>query len=76
MGKYVTGSVMADINKFVEQQQAVPFTMENIYKVIEIVIGTNGSRMERVLVEVFDRICSLSSDNSEAGEKWKTNSIV
>ena len=74
MEKYVTGSVMADINKFVEQQQAVPFTMENIYKVIEIVIGTNGSRMERVLVEVFDRICSLSSDNSEAGEKWKTNS--
>jgi hypothetical protein len=74
MGKYVTSGVMSDINKFVEQQQTVPFTMSNIYKMIEIIFGTHGSRMDRVLVEAFDRICSLSADNSEAGEKWKTNS--
>lgn len=74
MRKYVTSGVMSDINKFVEQQQAVPFTMANIYKLIEIVIGTNASRMDRVLIEAFDHICNLSADNSEAGEKWKTNS--
>ncbi len=74
MAKYVTGSVMADINKFVEQQQAVPFTMPNIYKMIEVIIGTHAGRMDRVLSETFDYICSLSADNSTAGEKWKTNS--
>lgn len=74
MAKYVTGSVMSDINKFVERQQQIPFTMTNIYKMIEVIVGTHSGRMDRVLVEVFDRICSLSADNSEAGEKWKTNS--
>lgn len=74
MQKYVTQSVIADINRFVEQQTAVPFTMINIYKMIEMIHGTRESRMNRVLVEVFDRICSLSYDNSEAGERWKTNS--
>lgn len=74
MQKYVTQSVIDDINKFVEQQTAVPFTMRNIYKMIEMIYGTRESRMNRVLVEVFDRICNLSADNSEAGQGWKTNS--
>jgi hypothetical protein len=74
MAKYVTGKVMADINKFVEQQQAVPFTMPNIYRMIEMIVGTHAGRMDRVLSETFDYICSLSADNSTAGEKWKTNS--
>lgn len=74
MSKYVTRGVLADINKFVEQQQQIPFTMSNIYKMIEIIFGTHAGRMDKVLVEAFDRICSLSADNSEAGEKWKTNS--
>ena len=74
MQKYVTKGVMSDINKFVEQQQQIPFTMTNIYKMLEIIFGTHSGRMDKVLVEVFDKICSLSADNSEAGEKWKTNS--
>jgi hypothetical protein len=74
MQKYVTTGVMSDINKFVEQQQQVPFTMGNVFRMLEIIIGTHSGRMDMVLVEVFDRICELSADNSEAGEKWKTNS--
>ena len=74
MHKYVTTGVMADINKFVEQQQNVPFTMTNIFRMLEIIFGTHSGRMDKVLVEAFDYICSLSADNSEAGEKWKTNS--
>jgi len=74
MGKYVTRSVMSDINKFVEQQERVPFTMRNVYKMIEMIVGTHGDRMNRVLVDAFEKICSYSSENSEAGEGWKTNS--
>jgi predicted RNA methylase len=74
MDYYVTKSVMGDINKYVEQQIHVPFTMKNIYKMIEIIVGTHGSRMEKVLVDAFDKICSFSHENSEAGQGWKTNS--
>lgn len=30
--------------------------------------------MNDILVEAFEKICSFSSENSTAGEKWKTNS--
>jgi len=74
MNKYVTQKLMGDINKFVEQQTAVPFTVKNIFKMIDLIIGTHAERMDSVLVEAFDQICSFSSENSTAGEKWKTNS--
>lgn len=76
MEKYVTRGVMEDINNFVETQQQYPFTMKNIYKMVEMVVGTHSGRMDRVLQEVFDKICSYSSENVWAeGETWKTNSL-
>lgn len=74
MQKYVTKGVREDINKFVEQQTHVPFTMKNIYTMIHMIVGTHGSRMNKVLIEAFENICSYSYENSTAGEKWKTNS--
>jgi len=44
MDKYVTESVRKDINKFIELQSNVPFTVRNIQKMIEIVVGTSNSR--------------------------------
>ncbi len=74
MHKYVTQSVISELNAFVEKQSNVPFTMSNVYKMIEMIIGTHRDRMDRILVHAFDEICSHSADNSTAGEKWKTNS--
>lgn len=74
MEKYATKQLREQINKFIEQQESVPFTMFNIYRVIELVIQTNGQRMNTALLEAFDLICSFSAENSTAGEKWKTNS--
>jgi len=75
MNKYVTQGVQATINKFVETQIHVPFTMKNIYKMLEIIVGTHGNRMNQVLVEVFENICSFAwRENCTGGEKWKTNS--
>lgn len=74
MNQYVTRSVMQDINKFVENQVQVPFTVSNVYKMIEMIVGTHKSRMEKVLVEAFEKICGWSAENSEAKESWKTNS--
>ena len=74
MEKYATRELREQINRFIEQRQNVPFTMSNIYRVIETVVKTNGQRMNRALCEAFDTICSLSAENSTAGETWKTNS--
>lgn len=73
MEKYATAELHKQINKFIENSKAAPFTMANIYRVIDIVIKTTGQRMQSAIVEAFDSICALSAENSTAGEKWKTN---
>lgn len=74
MDRYATSGVREQINKFVEQQVHVPFTMRNVYRMLNLIVQTHGQRMNRALEEAFDLICSFSSENSTAGEKWKTNS--
>lgn len=71
--KYSTMKLNEQINKFVETQVHVPFTMKNVYRMIYLIVGTAGSRMDTAIVEAFENICGYSADNSTAGEKWKTN---
>ena len=73
MEKYATAQLRENINKFIEQQTHIPFTMGNIYRVLQIVVQTNSQRMLKALEEAFDTICSFSAENSTAGETWKTN---
>lgn len=73
MQKYATMKLREQINRFIETQKNVPFTMGNVYRVIDIVVQTTGQRMQNALQEAFDLICSFSAENSTAGEKWKTN---
>lgn len=74
MNKFMTQKLKEDINAFVEKQQNVPFTMNNIYRMIEMVIGTHGNRMKEVFVEVFDRLTKHYSENRYYVEGFKTNS--
>lgn len=74
MRKYATNKLLEQIDKFVEQQSSVPFTMRNIYKMLDAIIQTNDQRMQTCLVDAFETICSFSYENSTAGEGWKTNS--
>lgn len=72
--KYSTTKLREQLNKFIEHQCGIPFTMKNIYTLLDVVIQTNDQRMREALVEAFEQICSFSAENSTAGEKWKTNS--
>ena len=74
MKKYATTGLKEDINKFVEQQVNIPFTMINIYKMLDIVIGTTSQRMDKALLEVFDAVTNHHADNRFSVEGWKTNS--
>lgn len=74
MDKYVTQKVIEELNRAIELASNMPFTMKNIYRLVQNLVVTHGDRMQRTLEEAFDYICSLSAENSTAGEKWKTNS--
>lgn len=74
MEKYATRGLREDINKFVEQQTQIPFTMRNIYKMLELAIGTTAQRMDKAILEVFDKITQHHHDNQYKVEGWKTNS--
>ena len=74
MDKYVTTKVKEQINRMVEKQVNIPFTLKNIYLMVDAIYQTHETRMKQTLVEAFEKICSFSDENSTAGEKWKTNS--
>lgn len=74
MQKYATRGLKEDINKFVETQENIPFTMRNIYRMLEIVIGTQDQRMDKAILEVFDKVTRHHDDNRYNIEGWKTNS--
>jgi hypothetical protein len=74
MEKYVTSGVMKDINKFVETQEKVPFTMRNIYRMLEIIVGTRKETFNRALEEAIDNFTKYTHENRFGVEGWKTNS--
>ncbi len=74
LGKNTTQGLKADLNKFVEQNEKIPFTMRNIYQMLSVVIGTTGSRMDKAICEVFDRVTETYKENRYNLEGWKTNS--
>lgn len=74
MDKYTTKGLKEDINKFVEKQEKIPFTMKNIYRMLEIVAGTTEQRMDKAIIEVFDKLTQHYHDNRYMVEGWKTNS--
>ena len=74
MEKYMTQGVKQDINKFIEKQINVPFTMKNIFKMLEIIVGTSSSRFDTALLEVFDHFTKHTKENRFSVEGWATNS--
>lgn len=70
----MTSKLKEELNKFVEKQKNVPFTMRNIYRMFEMVVGTHQERMNRVMVEVFDLLTERYHENRHHIEGWKTNS--
>ena len=75
MHKYLTRSVYEQLDSAIERMENMPFTMRNVYRLIDMLIQTHGERMENVIIDAFDRICKYSDENvTWHGEKWKTNS--
>lgn len=72
--KYVTTEVRKKINKFVENQTKVPFTMKNIYHMLSIIVGTSEETFNNSLVEAIEKFTKHTHENRYELEGWKTNS--
>jgi hypothetical protein len=74
MEKYTTSDLEQQLNNFCETQKKVPFTVKNIYKMFELIVGTHKDRMNKALITVVDKITAHHADNRMNVEGWKTNS--
>jgi hypothetical protein len=70
-----TQSLREDLNKFIETQVKIPFTMHNIYNMLQIIVGTTEQRMDKAILSVFDKVTSHADENRMNLEGWKTNSM-
>jgi len=73
INKYVTRGVMEDINKFISSRLNYPFTMKNIYRMIDIIIGTREVTMNKAIVEAVDSFTRHTHENRFGVEGCKTN---
>lgn len=71
--KFTTSEMMKDINSFVERQEKYPFTMKNIYHMMDMIIQTRGQQFEKALVLAVDQLTQHVSENRFGVEGWKTN---
>lgn len=75
VNRFVTTGVMEKLNRFIERQSTIPFTMKNIYRMVDMIVQTRSQIMEEAILEIFDKICKYSDDNvTYVHEKWSTNS--
>lgn len=72
--KYVSSEVMKDINTFIDKNRNLPFTKNNIFRMIEIIIGTREHTLKRSIENVIDAFTKHTHENRYNVEGWKTNS--
>jgi len=71
--KFTTSEMMKDINAFVERQEKYPFTMKNIYHMMDMIIQTRGQQFEKALILAVDQLTQHVHENRYGLEGWKTN---
>jgi len=69
-----TSQLARDINRFVEEQSKIPFTERNIYRMLQIVSGTQEQRIDRAVEEAIDSLTRYTTENRYGVEGWVTNS--
>ena len=69
-----TSQLAKDINAFVEKQSRIPFTERNIYRMLQIVAGTQEQRVDRAVEQAIDSLTMHTKENRYGVEGWVTNS--
>lgn len=74
LDKYVTQGVLVKLNTFIEKQSNVPFKLQNVYRMVDMIIQTYSQNMDQAILDIFDRITMHYSENRYMVEGWRTNS--
>lgn len=69
-----TSQLQGDINRFVEEQEQVPFTERNLFRMLQIIAGTTEQRIDRAVEAVFDELTKYTKENRWHVQGWATNS--
>ena len=69
-----TSQLAKDINAFVEKQSRIPFTERNLYRMLQIVAGTQEQRVDRAVEQAIDNLTMHTKENRYGVEGWVTNS--
>ena len=69
-----TSQLAKDINQFVEQQSRIPFTERNLWRMLQIVAGTQEQRVDRAVEQAIDSLTMHTKQNRYGVEGWVTNS--
>lgn len=69
-----TSQLAKDINAFVEKQSKIPFTERNLYRMLQIVAGTQEQRVDRAVEQAIDSLTMHTKENRFGVEGWVTNS--
>lgn len=73
MDKYLTSKMIDKVNKFVEDQQKVPFTMRNIFIMLDMIFQTRHENLQNALVDAVDNLTRYTHENRYELPGWKTN---
>lgn len=71
--KYLTQEVKEKFNRFLVQQRNIPFTMRNIYTMMDMIYQTREQNLTEALVNVVDHYTRYTHENRWNYEGWKTN---
>ncbi len=69
-----TTQLAKEINQFVEQQVKVPFTERNLYRMLQIIAGTQENRVDTAIETAIDTLTQHTAENRYGVEGWVTNS--
>lgn len=69
-----TSQLAKDINQFVEKQSRIPFTERNLWRMLQIVAGTQEQRVDRAVEQAIDNLTQHTKENRFGVEGWVTNS--
>jgi len=73
LDKFLTQDVYSKLNAKIEEYSSLKFTMKNIYTLVDMLIQTQGQRMNESLKQSFDMITKHHKKNRHNVEGWKTN---
>ena len=72
--KYLTSGLKDKLNRFIEKQSKYPFSMQNVYNVLDLVFQTRSQSLDEALIEVIENFTRHTKENRYNIEGWAHNS--